>query len=513
MIYKNPVRRGFYPDPSVIRVGDDYYMVNSSFQYFPCIPISHSKDMINWTTIGHAISDPSFLDLSDIKDSHGIWAPDIHYDETEQLFYITATLRLNDRPGENFPARCQLLMKSRKPEGPYSKPVKLPINAIDPSLFFDSDGKKYMITAKGAIAHELNKDCTKLIGEPGTVWAGTGERCSEGPHILKHGGYYYAYVAEGGTGYGHGINAARSKTLFGQYEECPYNPVMRQKDPEKPIQRAGHGKLIKDQNGKWWAYYLCGRRNGGNFTTLGRETALDPVRWTEDGWFLINEGHGPSETQTAPELDPCGGEDGNFFDGFTGSKFHPEWQFVRNPDYSAISLNGESPNHLRLYTVHGQMNKLAAKNILVHREAELSCCAETKLRFSPAEGTYAGLTCYYSTNTYIRFDVTKRNGKNVIELVTNRGGGETCEAERALSFDQLYLKVSVRGQSRRFLYSTDGCDYTELSEISPCTFLCDEGVPGDRKRHTGTMTGIFALADRDIRIPADFDYFKISVGV
>ena len=170
MTYSNPVRRGFYPDPSVVRVGDDFYMVNSSFQYFPCIPISHSKDMVHWRTVGHAISNPEYLDLSEIWDSRGIWAPDIFYDEKEELFYITATMRLND--WEN-PARQQLIMKSKRPEGPYSKPIWLDINNIDPSLFFDDDGKKYMITAKAATAYELSGDCERVIGGPRVAWAGT----------------------------------------------------------------------------------------------------------------------------------------------------------------------------------------------------------------------------------------------------------------------------------------------------------------------------------------------------
>ena len=173
MNYSNPVRRGFYPDPSVIRVGEDFYMVNSSFQYFPCIPISHSKDMIHWETIGHAITDPSYLDLSGIKDSHGIWAPDIFYNDG--TFYIIATMRLNDSGEEKTrPSRQQLIMKSTTPEGPYTKPVWLNANSIDPSLFFDDDGRKYMITARAATAWELNEDCTEIIDGPKVVWNGTG---------------------------------------------------------------------------------------------------------------------------------------------------------------------------------------------------------------------------------------------------------------------------------------------------------------------------------------------------
>ena len=210
--YHNPVQRGFFPDPSVIRVGDDYYMVNSSFQYFPAIPISHSRDMVHWHIIGHAITNPEWLDISDIRDSHGIWAPDIEY--VDGKYYVYVTLRLNaDGKRDNNVMRRQLVMVSDKPEGPYSKPVCLEVDDIDPSLFVDDDGSRYMIIAKAAQAVPLTADGLAVAGPAKTAWEGTGERCSEGPHIMKKDGYYYAIVAEGGTGYGHGINVGRSKNF------------------------------------------------------------------------------------------------------------------------------------------------------------------------------------------------------------------------------------------------------------------------------------------------------------
>lgn len=511
MIYNNPVQRGFFPDPSVIRVGEDYYMVNSSFQYFPCIPISHSRDMIHWEIIGHAVTESDYLDLSGIRDSHGIWAPDIFYYNNE--FYVVATMRLNDNPGEEgYAARQQILMKSKTPEGPYSKPVWLDADSIDPSLFVDDDGRKYMITAKAATVRELSDDFTEIISQPRVAWAGTGERCSEGPHIMKKDGYYYAIVAEGGTGYGHGINVARSTELFGEYEECPYNPVMRQTDPEKPIQRAGHGKLVEDANGDWWAYYLCGRRNGGNYTTLGRETAMDPVTWTDDGWFLINQGNGPSETQTGPELAVSGEIKNFFFDDFDSDTLGLEWEFVRNPDYSALSVNNERKSNLRIWTGDDNLDSLGAKNTLLHRESEFRFTAETKVEFEPEENCRAGLTCYYSTATYIRYNITRKSGRKLLELVINRNRGEELIAESEIPEGvPVYLKVRTDGQKREFMFSPDGKEYVLTGTAEPCTFLCDEGVPEDRKRHTGTLTGVFANnGGTGKRICADFDRFSIE---
>ncbi len=504
--YKNPVQRGFFPDPSVIRVGEDYYMVNSTFQYFPAIPISHSRDMVHWHIIGHAINNTEWLDLSDIKDSHGIWAPDIEY--VDGKFYIYATLRLNaDGKRDNNVMRRQLVMTSDKPEGPYSKPICLEIDNIDPSLFVDDDGKRYMVIAKAAQTVPLSDDGLNVAGEMKTAWNGTGERCSEGPHIMKKDGYYYAIVAEGGTGYGHGINVARSTSLYGEYENSPYNPVMRQLDPDAPIQRAGHGKLVQDQNGKWWCYYLCGRPNEGMHTTIGRETALDPVQWTDDGWFTVNEGKGPSTEQTAPDLPECVFER-NLKDDFDAETLNLEWEFVRNPDNGSWSLT-ERPGFLRIWTRDGQLFERRAKNTLLRREQELSYTAQTCVEYYPdRDGEQAGLTCYYSTATYARCALCWENGRK-LQLVINRCDGEELIAEVSdVEERPVYLKVDVNKLTRSFYYSYDGQEWSLIGTLEDCVYLCDEGVAGDPKRHTGTLVGIYANnGGCGARKPADFDFF------
>ncbi|MBR1478866.1 MAG: glycoside hydrolase family 43 protein [Lachnospiraceae bacterium] len=508
--YKNPVQRGFFPDPSVIRVGDDYYMVNSSFQYFPAIPISHSKDMVHWHIIGHAINNPDWLDIGDIRDSHGIWAPDIEY--IDGKFYIIATLRLNaDGKRNNNVMRRQLLMYSEKPEGPYCKPFCIEVDDIDPSMFVDDDGKHYMSIAKAVNLYPMSDDFTKVTGEPTRIWEGTGERCSEGPHIQKINGYYYAIVAEGGTGYGHGINVARSKTLYGEYEESPYNPVMRQLDPDAPLQRSGHGKLVQDQNGKWWCYYLCGRPNGGKYTTIGRESALDPVEFTEDGWFRINGGKGPSTENIAPDLPEVSYEaERNLFDDFDSDTLNLEWEFVRLPARGSYSLNSERKSHFRIWTMDGQLNEIRAKNTLLRREQELTYNAECKVEYYPdRNGEQAGLTCYYSTATYARCALCYEDGRK-LQLVINRNHGEELVAEVADIKDvPVIIRVEVEKLTRTFYYSYDGKNYEKIGVLENCIYLCDEGVPDDPKRHTGTLVGIYANnGGCGARKPADFDYFR-----
>ena len=508
--YHNPVQRGFFPDPSVIRVGEDFYMVNSSFEYFPAIPISHSRDMVHWQVIGHAITDPDYLDLSETKNSHGIWAPDIEY--VNGKYVIVATLRLNgDGKRDNNVLRRQLLMTADRPEGPYSKPICLEVDDIDPSIFADDDGKVYMIIAKGARAYELSPDLTRVVSGPKTVWEGTGERCPEGPHVFKKDGWYYCMLAEGGTGYGHGINVARSRSLFGEYEPCPYNPVMRQTDPEAPLQRCGHGKLIEDGRGNWWCYYLCGRPNEGRYTTIGRESALDPVRFTEDGWFLINEGKGPSLSQEKPELlqQPFVKNDRDDFDK---ESLDVNWEFLRRPDRGSFSLS-ERPGFFRIWTRDGMLNEFRSKNTLLRRETELSYEAKTRLCFAPDKnGEQAGLTCFYSTVTYIRFGLVYEEGIRV-NLVINRNHGEELIADIPLEgYDPekgIVLRVKVEHLKRSFYYSLDGSDFILAGVVDNCIFLCDEGVPDDPKRHTGTLVGIYANnGGCGSRKPADFDWFE-----
>ena len=296
-MYRNPIRTGFYPDPSIVRVGDDYYMVNSSFIYFPCIPVSHSKDLIHWEIIGHAITNTQWAMLDELEGGRGYWAPDISY--YEGRFYITATYRLNDT-GTVY--RKQIVVSSDKPEGPYSKPAIIDEDGIDPSIFNDDDGRRYMLLNRGARIFELSKDATKKISEAQMLYYGSNKRAPEGPHLLKKDGYYYLFQAEGGTGPGHRITVARSRTLMGNYESCPYNPIMRQNDEGAAIQRCGHGKPVQTQNGDWYMVYLCGRMVGGGYSILGRETALDPIEWTQDGWPIVNGLKGPSVLQIKPGL-------------------------------------------------------------------------------------------------------------------------------------------------------------------------------------------------------------------
>lgn len=502
--YSNPVHRGFFPDPSVVRVGEDYYLANSTFQYWPAVVISHSRDLVHWRVIGHAVTRSEDLDLSDLADSHGIWAPDLSYHEG--VFSLYATLRLNNPPGDlearTVPLRRQFLVTATDPAGPWSRPTFLEVDNIDPSLFRDVDGTPYLVIAPGVTLVRLSPDGTRVVAEPVQVWPGTGERAPEGPHLLHKDGWYYALLAEGGTGHGHGITVARSKTLLGPYEPCPRNPVLRQTDPAGAIQRSGHGKFVQTPAGDWWVLYLCGRDNGGPFTTLGRETALDPVAWV-DGWPVVNRGRGPSATQTAPAL-ALHPWPRRSRDEFEGPGLGLDWQFVRNDDPSGWSLT-QRPGYLRLYPGDHDLDTIRARNTLVRRETEHHYTATTRLEFDPDPGQEAGLTCYYGVRNYLKLGLVRAaQGDGLwVRLTENRNGAVSVRGQLPWRGTGIELRVVVHGQTREFSARGDG-PWTTVGIATDCTFLSDEGVI-EGKHHTGTMVGLYAYGlGRGV---ADFDWF------
>lgn len=498
--YKNPILPGFHPDPSIVRVGDDYYMANSTFQFFPGIVLSHSKDLVNWEYIGHGITSNEDLPLDGLPDSFGIWAPDISYHDG--MFYLFATLRNTTENG-----RVNIMMKSKTPEGPYSKPVVINENGLDPSHFIDDDGTHYMVYgASGATILQLNEECTEAVAEPITLWKGTGGISPEGPHLLRKDGYYYIIHAEGGTEYGHCVTVARSKHLHGPYENCPYNPVMTQTDRSAAIQRAGHAKLVQTQHGEWWMVYLAGRPLGDGYCSLGRETCMDPVQWHEDGWFTVNGGNGPSDEQKAPALEEHRYEQ-PAHDDFNAPQLPYHWQFARNPEQELWSLS-DRPGYVRLYTGPAPLDSIEARNVLVRREQHHRYTASLKLEFQPEQqGEQAGLACYYDSRCFIQLALTYDEGLKLV-LTENRARQLKRLAQTEVSVQgAVYLKVVVELEKRTFYYSMDNVSWTAIGEVKDALFLSDEGTQ-EKKAFTGTMVGFFAHNGGSGRvIPADFDWF------
>ncbi len=486
-LYRNPIRTGMYPDPSIIRVEDTYYMVNSSFIYFPCIPVSMSKDLVHWKIIGHAIINPQWARLDNLEGGRGYWAPDISYYEGK--FYITATYRLND---DGTVYRKQIIVSSETPEGPYSEPAIIDEDGIDPSLFTDDDGKRYMLLNRGARILPINKEATKQIGEAKLLYYGDNKRAPEGPHLLKKDGYYYLFEAEGGTGPGHRITVSRSKELMGRYEPCPYNPIMRQMDEGAIIQRCGHGKPVQTQNGQWYIVYLCGRKIGEGYSILGRETALDPITWTADGWPIVNNLDGPSTLQIKPNLPEAIWEESDF-DDFKEQWLGTNWVFPRPPEMDGIVLKN---SYVYVKGSKEDLSSMHARNILLRRQSDFKFSCICKMKMPDIyPGQDMGITCYYDENTFIKFGIfatTEEQPRLLIKVMEYIDGYiEGKEIEVDCSKKDIYLKVNVNYLTRAFYFSYDGEEYQHVDTLTNVYYLCDEGLKKG-KRFTGAMVGMYA---------------------
>ena len=496
-MYRNPIRSGMFPDPSILRVGEDYYMVNSTFVFFPCIPVSHSRDLIHWEIIGHAITNPDWAHLDGLEGGRGYWAPDISYDNG--TYYIVATLRLNDTKGVR---RRQMLVTAKQPQGPYSKPVFIEEDGIDPSLFHEN-GKHYMLLNRGARIFEISETGEKL-SEPKLLYYGHNKHASEGPHILHKDGYYYLFQAEGGTGMGHRISVSRSKELMGVYEPCPYNPILHQWDLGAWIQKAGHGKPVCTQNGEWYIVYLCGRNLDKKYGILGRETALDPITWTGDGWPIINGLKGPSTLQIKPKLPAFTGEQtlNEARYDFGEGRISPEWLTPREPHRDALEFKGDS---LYLKSSGYPLSDVKARNLLLRRQTDFCYEAEVELVLSPMEeGDELGLTCYYDENTWLTFGPKKTgDGWELIlrehigdrEVVQSGGILLTGEQMKEKAEMSVLLKAHIAELKGCFCAESAGASSPELT-AEDLSYLSSEGF-NKGKRFTGATVGLYAYGIKE----------------
>ncbi|WP_438444492.1 glycoside hydrolase family 43 protein [Gorillibacterium sp. sgz5001074] len=516
-LFRNPVIPGFNADPSVCRVGDDYYLVTSTFEYFPGVPIYHSKDLVYWRQIGNVLDRPSQLDLDGTPCSKGIYAATIRYHEG--TFYMITTF-VESVTG----ARRNFYVTAADPAGPWSDPVWLPeAPGIDSSLFFD-DGKCYVMANRQPPAgqqypkhmeiwmQELDLKEQRLTGPKFSLWDGAMKfiHAQEGPHLYKIDGWYYLLIAEGGTGHTHSVTIARSESITGPYEGCKMNPILthRHLGHRHPITNVGHADLVETQNGEWWMVCLGSRPYGGPYRNLGRETFLVPVAW-EEGWPVVNPGVGKVELlerrpnlpeHRFPSLPAC--------EHFDSERLGHQWLFIRTPRGEFWSLT-ERPGHLRLRLKPESLADTANPAFVGRRQEHMAFAARTALDFTPqSERETAGLVLLQSTDFHYRFELTLRDGVQVLRLTERRAAVDTVLAEHAVEPGRqrrLYLKVEAIGQSYGFYYAVEPEAWIPLFEQADGTLLSTDVAGG----FTAAILGMYASGNGEASGSyADFDYFE-----
>ncbi|MDR1918784.1 MAG: glycoside hydrolase family 43 protein [Tannerellaceae bacterium] len=503
--YRNPVLRGFNPDPSVCRVGEDFYLVTSSFEYFPGLPIYHSRDLINWKQIGHCLTRDSQLPLHKAPASGGLYAPSLRYHDG--LFYVICT---NVSGGGNF------YCTATDPAGPWSEPVWVKIASIDPDIFWDEDGKTYFVTQgdEGIRVTEIDVKTGKVLAPERLVWGGIGGRFPEAPHIYRKDGYYYLLLGEGGTEYMHSATIGRSRNIYGPYESCPLNPILTHANrigQGNPIQGVGHADLVQAGDGSWWMVSLGFRvtQAFAYYHILGRETFLAPVDWPTGGWPQVNGNGTVSLHMEVPTLPLHPFEKEPVRTDFNEDKLGFEWQYLRNPTRENYSLS-DRKGHLRITTSPFRLDEAEAVSFVGRRQTEHVFTASTLLDFQPSgENDEAGITLIQN-NTHHYDLLLKKTGKQMrVALRVRVGSLSYTAAEQAVTGSRIRLKIEGTPLQYTFYFAEPNKQqYTALAQLDT-RYLSTEVAGG----FTGLMIGLYASSNgKPSQAKAYYDWFEYRTG-
>lgn len=510
--YPNPVLSGFAADPSVCRMGDDYYLATSSFEYFPGVPIHHSRDLVHWRLIGHALTRESQLPLAGRKSSKGIFAPTLRCERG--VFYMVTT---NVEGGGNF------FVHTRDPAGEWSEPVWLPepVFGMDPSFFFDDDGRVYYtrhggLERGGAYQAEVDIQAGRLLAEPKLIWRGTGGIWPEGPHLYKREGWYYLLISEGGTSYGHSLTMARSRSPWGPFEPHPDNPILTHRDrPQETLQALGHADMVQTPAGDWWAVLLGIRAHeheGKRHHHLGRETLLTPVRWRSDGWPVFNRGQPlltAQPTEGLPGWAPWPAEPVR--ETFAPGRPLPlHWASVRAPLKAQASLAAR-PGWLRLNGSATTLEAIGTPTFLGRRQRHLHQRVATQLDYAPTHADEAaGLALRQNEDHHLLLQVVQRqqHGQRRVQCVQRSRGSTTVLAEAPLPPGAVELQVHAQQQRYALAWRSAGSAAWQPLCETPTALLSSETTGG----FTGVFIGPYATSGRAgaSAAPADFAWLEFE---
>lgn len=505
--YRNPIIAGFYPDPSITRAGDDYYLVNSSFSYSPGVPIFHSKDLVNWKSLGYVLTTPSQLPLKNQRMSRGIYAPTIRHHNG--VFYMITTL---------VDVRGNFLVTAKNPAGPWSEPVLLPeIGGIDPDIFFDDDGKAYISHNDAPVGEplynghraiwlwEFDLKTNKVVKDSGRVIVNGGTDISkkpiwiEGPHIYKINGWYYLLCAEGGTAMDHSAVIFRSKSLQEPFLPYEKNPILTQRDLNKhrrnPVTTAGHADFVQTKEGDWWAVFLATRAYDKKFYNTGRETFLLPVTW-KDGWpVILEQGKevpyqhpAPAIKATTPNPDQL---TGNFSwrDNFSKPQLGFEWVSLRSGDspFYQITKSG-----IELQALNIKLDSLEQPAFLGRRQQHTRFNAAADFALPPQK-TSAGIVAFQSETAHYYFGVrpAAKGTELFIEKANKKAPAVIYKKIISNTAQPINLRIEGNAGKISFSYKTSNGKYKTILKNADAKILSTEVAGG----FVGTLLGIHARSE------------------
>ena len=531
-IIRNPILPGFNPDPSIVRVGDDYYIATSTFEWYPGVQIHHSRDLVHWRLLTRPLTRASQLNMLGDPDSCGIWAPCLTY--SDGLFHLVYTdVKRYGRTSQAGAAGASLrdfhnyLVTSPRIDGEWSDPVYLNSSGFDPSLFHDDDGRKYLLNMlwdhrpgqnrfAGIVIQEYSASERGLIGERRVIFEGTPIGFTEAPHLYKRNGYYYLITAEGGTAWGHAVTMARSRSLLGEYELHPDTYILTARHrPDAALQRAGHADLVETPGGETFMVYLCGRplRNRGR-CTLGRETAIQRMTWSADGWLRTEDEQGmPAVEVRAPALPPCPFPAAAAREDFDGPDLPASFQWLRSPWPDELFSLSARPGHLRLFgreTIGSQF-----RQALVARRQQSHCySAATVIDVEPRHyQQMAGLVCYYNSAKfhylYVSHDEAIGKHLRVMTCLPDQVQSDVFTPPLAIpAGHRVHLRVEVDYERLRFAYQVEGRDWQWLPQQFDASILSDEATAPGLANFTGAFVGMACQDMAGTAMPADFDFFE-----
>ncbi|OPJ55847.1 glycoside hydrolase family 43 protein [Alkalithermobacter paradoxus] len=529
MIIQNPILTGFNPDPSICRVGEDYYIAVSTFEWFPGVGIYHSKDLKNWRLAARPLNRISQLNMLGNPDSGGIWAPQLSYAD-EKFWLIYTDVKVVDgqwKDCHNYLVNCETI------DGEWSEPIYLNSSGFDPSLFHDEDGKKYLVNMYwdhrvgnhnfyGIILQEYSVRECKLVGRKDIIFKGTDIKLTEAPHLYKINGYYYLLTAEGGTRYNHAVTIARSKDIWGPYEVHPKNPLLTSWPyPHNPLQKAGHASIVKTHTDEWFLVHLTGRPlpkgeapllEDRGYCPLGRETAIQRIEW-RDNWPYVVGGNQPSLEIQGPNIEEVKWEkDYEEKDDFNSGILNHHFQTLRIPLGENILSLEDNPGHLRLYGKESLTSRFT-QAFVARRWQHFNFIAETKVAFYPDSFQQsAGLANYYNTKNWTYLHVTWNEQKGrILDLIICDNfkfsqplrGKEIVIPEDA---NYVYLRVQVKTTTYEYSYSFDGENWVTIPIQLYSYKLSDDYVHGGGF-FTGAFVGMQCQDTSGENLYADFDYF------